>query len=209
MDKYTNLHRANSISLDMWINHGIIVEWGVLHSYSRMNDDREIRYPDFKTLLKINDSISKEYLSAHLCGPIANDYVNHLYKGIAFKNFNRIQLNMSDYGSSAISHMLNYTYDTVIFQHRTDFPLNNVQPHYLFDKSGGRGMLNPTFPKQVNENNFVGYAGGFCPDNIENVIQTIDATNYWVDMETGVRDENDILDLDRCEKVIEKIMNFG
>jgi len=51
-----------------------------------------------------------------------------------------------------------------------------------------------------------GYAGGLNPDNIEQELIKIEAVvgdaEIWIDMESGIRNKKDELDLEKCERVL-------
>lgn len=88
----------------------------------------------------------------------------------------------------------------------------------LYDSSGGRGAYTgkwTTFLGRSTEVE-VGYAGGIRPSNIVETLETItglrkaadDVRPFWIDMETGVRDEKDRFDLKRVRDVLEKAAPF-
>ena len=65
---------------------------------------------------------------------------------------------------------------------------------------------------QFIEGKLCGYAGGISPDTIENVLQSLDHNVLgltWIDMESGVRDDNDYLDLDKVEFILKKAANYA
>jgi phosphoribosylanthranilate isomerase len=74
---------------------------------------------------------------------------------------------------------------------------------YLFDTSGGRGEIPLAVPGH-NKARLVGFAGGITPENVLRWIGSVNAQNYWIDMESGVRTD-DWLDLDKCEAVCRAI----
>ncbi len=98
----------------------------------------------------------------------------------------------------------------------------------LVDFSGGNGvfrdptesLLNAPFNRVVT----FGIAGGYGLDNIQQVLETVKKveTKYissdgveleynrsiWIDMETKLRNEQDIFDLDICEKILTIHDNF-
>lgn len=80
----------------------------------------------------------------------------------------------------------------------------------LFDASGGRGLLINSFPRPYD--NYCGYAGGLCPENVEDTILKLEAMEpadkcFYIDMESGVRTD-DILDLNKVEEVLETASKF-
>jgi len=76
----------------------------------------------------------------------------------------------------------------------------------LFDASGGRGVESDKFPAPYSKT-YCGYAGGLCPENVEDAILKLKAMepagkHFYIDMESGVRTD-DILDLNKVEEVLE------
>ena len=80
----------------------------------------------------------------------------------------------------------------------------------MFDTSCGRGLEISNIETPY-ENVYTGYAGGISVDNIENVCENItshkDNSFVWIDMESGVR-TNDEFDIDKVNKVIEKVIKY-
>lgn len=89
--------------------------------------------------------------------------------------------------------------------------------HLLFDCSHGAGKSPDHWPSASGFNTghgpiFLGYAGGLGPDNINEEIKKIRQAvtsvhwngQYWIDMETKLRSENDqFFLLKKCEQVLE------
>ncbi len=77
----------------------------------------------------------------------------------------------------------------------------------LCDASGGRGVASEIviFANPYNDYH-VGYAGGFGEDNmvqkIEDIMACEDVGEFWVDMESKVRDKDDKFDLDCIERIL-------
>ena len=74
----------------------------------------------------------------------------------------------------------------------------------LVDGSGGRGQL-PSEWRRPSSTQAVGFAGGLGPLTIQNQLAAIQACasgEWWIDMESGIRDDNDWFD---CEKVHEVV----
>lgn len=175
------------------------IEWGVLFG-GRLGKNR---YPDEETLNRFESYPVTR--SMHLCKDDAKRF-NDGFQVPRIHMFDRIQVNMvSDaYDLNELTYMSGHFGKPVILQHRTmEFPNPIGMIQYLFDKSGGKGITPTEWPKQKPEhrNHLVGYAGGINPDNVLDVIASLDAQNYWLDMESGVRDADDWLDLDKVEEV--------
>lgn len=209
IDENTDFDRCNEISVQYHKSHNIIVEWGVLHSLSRMNIVEEKRYPDFETMMDIFESINRHYLAAHICGTLANNVMTGVNKlGYYEKHFNTVQVNHSNPDYDTLEELAMEANVNVVGQVRGSFPRTTEIVQRLFDMSGGTGLKIEEFPMQLNPHNFVGYAGGINPENVLDVIEKIEtkgkASYYWIDMESGVR-TNDVFDLDKCLSVLEKV----
>ncbi|MBQ2621669.1 MAG: hypothetical protein IJF84_10065 [Thermoguttaceae bacterium] len=76
---------------------------------------------------------------------------------------------------------------------------------FLHDASAGHGVATQDWLEPIGD--FCGYAGGLNPENLEENLELIEIvagdTPIWADMESGVRDENDLFVLDRVQKVLE------
>lgn len=79
---------------------------------------------------------------------------------------------------------------------------------FLFDESRGNGKsivsLPEPYPLKYN-----GYAGGISPDNVAAIVKQLnqkypDFGEYWIDMETGIRTDNEF-DLTKVKTVLDKI----
>jgi len=83
----------------------------------------------------------------------------------------------------------------------------------LVDGSGGRGIVPDTWPVlSPLDGRRIGYAGGLGPDNIAEHLPTLyraaDDRTFWLDMEQSLRDENDNFVVERCQKVLEEVVNY-
>jgi len=87
-----------------------------------------------------------------------------------------------------------------------------IRQHILFDSSGGKGLYTFDEPPPVPIRGFFcGYAGGINPDNVQTLLDVLDNMGKgicWIDMETGVRDSDDNLDLNKVVDVLEKCVNY-
>lgn len=95
----------------------------------------------------------------------------------------------------------------MVLEHR----LENVS--FLLDTSHGAGILPSNWPSPPLSTTSTGYAGGIGPENIEESLVKIRAAvdartdfkaDYWIDMETKVRSNNDqLFDLAKVRQVLE------
>lgn len=76
--------------------------------------------------------------------------------------------------------------------------------HVLLDNSKGAGLVpdNWNIPTDIDDH-FCGFAGGLEPTNVSSVIHQINSVgvNYWIDMESGVRTDNQF-DLHKAREIL-------
>ena len=153
----------------------------------------------------------------HLCGVLArranageHDEIAALCRG-----FGRVQVNSpapGDYAQENLERLHDLLAVPVIVQHREPFgasePFAGPVVSYLFDRSGGRGIVgldnwSAPWPKIS-----CGYAGGLNAENITaaaTLVQSFDE-NVWLDMESGIR-TGDRLDVEKIRAVAEKALD--
>lgn len=201
------------------------VEWGILLSEKRKGSPR---YPSDKWLARLTDTFYTKFdtaFSAHLCGSMCDRLIieggetyisGELVEHAIPKLFSRLQLNsypeMSDRTASVnslassvtelgIEIILPVPNDTVLENSRRTF-LNNVA--FLYDSSRGKGIVPAEWPTP-DRDRYVGYAGGFTPDNIQEFLERARnaPTNqhFWIDLESGARTD-DNLDYKKVEKIL-------
>lgn len=186
------------------------VEFGVLFSPGRQG--RETRYPPPSAILELCQSTGVVPLAAHLCGEDARgviEFGNSTWDGLIEERFARAQINTAQtVNVGAIKEWADGLAVRAILQCRSFFPFDR-RVDYPFDQSGGRGNVPKFWPASPDPSQFCGYAGGLNPDNIAKYVAALAPTagKYWLDMETGVRDENDRFDLSKCRAVCEAV--FG
>lgn len=193
------------------------IEFGVLFSPKRQG--LEPRYPRWDTIQeaaifrrRLRQHGNSFNLAAHLCGEYANDIVQHGHaKGIDAvlgRFFDRAQVNHREPDTHTIGLWAKRVGIDVIAQHRyRDGFVTENGVHLLFDQSGGRGLVPDSWPMAGDDENLYGYAGGLNPDNVGDIVKLIGkhTARYWIDMETGVRDENDRFSLEKCRAVCESV----
>lgn len=189
------------------------IEWGLLFSPDRQGKADQNRYPPLQFMRDVT-SIDMNF-AAHLCGDDARSVLNtgsSLHDGFLSVAFERAQINTAKVVDPAQIAVWAGTIDiTPIVQSRdlATFPTNTLV-QWLFDASGGRGITPKGWPAPV-AGRANGYAGGINPQNAGAVVQAIGVlpfskgATYWIDMETGVRDEKDRFCLKRCRAVCEAV----
>lgn len=180
------------------------VEFGLLFSPKRQGI--EPRYPKLWTVSWLTEELPLRW-SAHLCGADARAWLLEDHCDHDLRGFQRVQVNTADKNASPalVGHQAAKRNLRGILQCRGAFPqVESVD--VLFDASGGRGISPSDWPQAVNTT-FCGYAGGLSPENVAQAVQIIGtrANRYWIDMESGVRDENDRFSVAKCRAVCEAV----
>lgn len=183
------------------------VEFGVLFSPKRQGI--EPRYPKLSTIDWLVEELPLRW-AAHLCGDDARAVLRmegsqHDWR---LRCFQRVQINTAERNIDypALGRWASCRNLRAIIQTRGAFPLT-CGADVLFDASGGRGIFpNGGWPSAVNTT-FCGYAGGLNPVNVAQAVLAISqgAHRYWIDMESGVRDERDRFSLEKCRAVCEAV----
>jgi phosphoribosylanthranilate isomerase len=206
------------------------VEFGILFSPSRQGTSRYpslqwVKFLQEKVLCHCMRKTPKPKLSAHLCGNYTHEYLTKGYLTSAIKDlgdimtgnsFSRYQLNFNSTKNPACKEFIDSlgrcTTNQILQFNKANYDLcqkvieiNNPNIHFLYDGSGGRGVL-PENWQGVVPNHFTGYAGGLNPDNLEealiNINKAVGDNEIWIDTETGVRTD-DKLDLEKVVKFLE------
>lgn len=185
-------------------------EYGVLYTETPEGRKRYPSVPDiYRILNKLRDAGLKAAL--HVCGSTAKNLIadgggRHLTDLV-----NRIQIN-GDVTVDMLTKICNiYTDRHIITQHNEtnqDLVDVKVSNHSLLvDNSCGEGVR----PLEWNAPHFsrwVGFAGGLSPINIVKEIKRINkicVVDYWVDMESGVRNSSDLFSVDLAQLVFDQI----
>lgn len=196
IDERTDLERVLELSARF------PVEWAVL-----MSPDLQGLHPRFPAQATIdafrNLPVAK---AAHVCGAHAKAVMAGIDPGVDLTGFDRVQVNHRRPVPALVAEFAARHGVQGIMQSRTlEFPqAEGVQ--ILFDRSGGHGRMPLEWP--THPGHLVGIAGGISPTTIGTVLTTVATTGpVWIDMETGVRTQEDLLDLDAAEAVL--VATFG
>jgi hypothetical protein len=210
------------------------VEWGILVSSLKSNPIKS-RYPSEIWLRKFVHAKVKK--SIHLCSEAARvfagnekskeDYyfLQSLLPLIA--KFDRVQLNyanqLNDIEADIVSSNIEDCYmqnfilqmngdsDEVFKKIKSELtPDFNVNIHPFLDVSQGKG-IEGHWEFDFKYKGFKGFAGGININNIDSVIKKITENNptnpFWIDMETGVRTNNQF-DLALAEEILIKVKPY-
>lgn len=230
VDNYTNITNL----ADLLSDHPGMTEVGFLVSKKRLNMEPNMvkRYPNIADLMNTWDVMDLDKAGAaiavHVCGKWAKQIASmgDLYtigtveeqeEGEAVKELikcaTRVQLNLPSIPTN-MDPLINFAewYNvSVILQTRDGFPpFVHDDIYFLADGSGGKGVYDPsTFFDHPGGHDYVGYAGGINPTNINKVIKElaphVEDYHYWLDMETGLRDAEDCFSIDKVKKVLKKV----
>lgn len=222
IDKYTDKNDLVKISKEFHV-----AEFGFLHSVNWRDNGN--RHPDPVEMKRLFDT-GVNY-SLHLCGEFAGkalvgDFEN-LRKSLGKQVdcFTRMQLNIVGrkpkdkyvlaVPSDNIKQIIVQVCDV---DHMQMFDMLSANSNFnctpLFDVSGGRGKYEP-----ISENMFlceapyIGIAGGIRPNNCVTVVEDIMRYDFmerpfWIDMETGIRDNQDRFSTDACYEVCKRLRDF-
>jgi len=160
-------------------------------------------------------------MALHLCGKIAHDLVHDSDWSVVQKDlagymdlFDRIQLNIPK--TKRFSREMTFPDDKqiIIQLHEGTENLFECYKHLtnvvgFQDASGGRGITETEWI--LPETEPFGYAGGINPENVVDVVRELNEiceTDFWIDMETGIR-TNDKFDVAKCEEICRKLVENG
>ena len=184
------------------------VEWGVLYGGTSN------RFPGWDVLMKLSLDYPEIPRALHLCGPASQLLMGGFYdRSLAqlcfIRGFGRWQINAAAYPepTRVRDRLQRYTEAPGIIQVRgEEFPPPVRGLQYLYDESGGRGRVAPSWPGPSSLDGRCGYAGGLRPDNVQEVLARCPAPDdsFWIDMESGVRTGEDF-DLAKCRRVLELV----
>lgn len=187
------------------------VEWGILIS------PKQAGQPRYPTMAWCGGLFERPELrlAAHICGQRTRDF---LATGVSFLHpmFSRVQVNGWRRPAEPDAFRAMRGELRLILQCRSEDTLQQVandaaelgNADVLFDPSGGRGIESFRYPPTPSGCH-LGFAGGIGPDNVLDVVGEIAMgagvrPDFWIDMESGVRDEGDRFDLERVEAVLAK-----
>jgi len=204
---FTGADDASDIDAMIKLSNQYQIEWAFLLG----REQNRPRFPSIDFLSKIRSTGGRLLTALHICGPHAVQIANtgrSDFAEFAAQGFGRIQINHHDPIDPQLARALADRLDSrVILQTRDDAFPKPVIVDWLFDRSGGRGVMPNGWPSHHDER-LVGYAGGLGPENARSVCDALPATgDFWIDMETKLRTPENRFDIDRCRQVCEAV--FG
>lgn len=205
------------------------LELAILYFPEKENINRN---PGFIWRLNFFDNIPKNNTAIHLCGEKVFNIIlsNEFETTLLFKELQktqRIQININarkDIFNNEDIHkiykkLLSHGFEIILQYHeRSKFwilPFLNDNAsnkiHILLDSSLGKGIAPEKFtiPEELIQFNLpIGFAGGLNPQNIDVIheqIKLFNLANYWLDLESGVRTDNNF-DMHKAQLLCEKVL---
>lgn len=213
----------------------LAVEWGLLASLSNAGQPRYPSLDWLRRFEQSRNGECRwsSYFALHLCGQLSRDIQNGDMERVReLPTAGRIQINgyagltwmlahVAALLSSPHGNQVGSTYPEFILQANRpelwhgivrDARLLAPNASVLYDVSGGRGIepdWKGRLPRAQPVGPPIGYAGGIGPHNVEDVLTAINdgplAQWYWIDMESGVRNESNRFDMQRVREVLERV----
>lgn len=190
------------------------VEWAFLCSLTR---EGAPRYPKPETFRKFTTLLCHHRQAAHLCG----DFSEKTLEGVPFwldyaqsRGIKRVQMNgfgQKPASESFVANVERLALEVILQagtpkRRRLAEELAKRCPKFsvLCDGSGGRGRRTRRWPTPKPHIRY-GYAGGLSPDNVVDTVEKLIEREriFWIDVESGVRDEKDRFDLEKVERFLE------
>lgn len=188
------------------------IEWGILFSPMRQGAGR---YPPMEWISDLLRENNRLKYAAHICGAHSRALLQPLGKtaidSFILDVFDRVQINTSDPAPDIeqVNRWASIIGAKPILQCRGEYFPDDDRVLWLFDASGGRGITPGFWARApIGSKNPHGYAGGLNPENVARHLPMIEwesGTEFWIDMESGVRDESDRFDLRKCRAVCEAV----
>lgn len=184
------------------------IEIGLLWSEKRKGAPR---YPTGTTFDALSRGVKAfapaVRVSKHLCGAEARALVDggsFVTAGYA----DRVQVNGIPGDQISVMKVRHWAVRrrvSTILQCRDSFPVD-LNVAWLFDTSGGKGLAPAEWPEPYPGSPMVGYAGGLGPgSDFDAIAEVAGQTPYWIDMESGIRNDQDEFDIRMCRAVCEQV----
>ena len=194
------------------------VEWGILFSSKREGSPR---YPSAKWVERLTALAHRRRmsLSAHYCGERARELLRgEIGDGIPVA-FQRAQLNGYSPPNRNLLGLSRLTSAELILQVRSEADLRlvaeDVHPlgnraSCLYDPSGGRGVEVTEWPAADSVPIVMGLAGGIRPELMRHTLYALGDRGgpFWIDFESGARDQWGHFDLRRVRLALEVAAPF-
>lgn len=236
VDRFTNLDELNRFNSDIKsTKNNFELEFGLLYSHTK-KDDRYVSKQFIENTIKNNQEITWsihlcgesvfDFLDKKMKFDIGD--TNKIIRVQLNFNLNRA-LEIYSVGSiKKLAEILNEKIENICKESDEEFRFiiqynkskqelfKYLSPEFidcLFDSSGGVGKIITSMPK-ILPNFYCGYAGGISPDNVTTIITQITSANsvknynYYIDMESGVRNACGEFDIEKCKQIYYKCVDY-
>jgi phosphoribosylanthranilate isomerase len=183
-------------------------EIGILYTFDPKDRNR---YPSIYAIHAMVDYLSSEgyKLALHVCGSSARHNLSHI--PFIVDHVQRMQINGTLKTKTVEKICLDYPNHTIITQHTADnihlLSLEAQNHALLIDSSGGNG-ISPSEWIAPDTDKLIGFAGGLSIENIYDEylkIKKVAKEGFWLDMETRLRNENDLFDIQKAITIADLI----
>lgn len=212
IDVHTDLARAKALCVRYPLEFAMMCD--------PVREGRNTRVPDPGFAAELAQHFAPSELAFHLCGDYADAALRldlpRLDARFGLSRVRRLQVNTSQHSAQDIANLQRLARRTGCFviaqntKHMIPF-VDGVQ--FLDDQSAGRGVIPehraPPDPAYVTTGSGVpvGYAGGLSPSNLATQLASLQQVNpshpYWIDTASGVRNDDNHLDLDLVETFLD------
>lgn len=185
-------------------------EIGLLYTFS---SDGRNRYPSPEWIAETARALEGK-AAIHVCGERARQ---QLYDGALdhlVADAGRIQVNGTLVAAWLGRVCARYPTRTIITQHRPCnlwlLPVEALNHALLVDGSGGTGQLPAAWERPVTDKP-VGFAGGLGPTTLRKqlpLIATVASGDWWIDLESSLRDSEDWFSVAKAMDVMEVWSEF-
>ncbi len=212
IDVHTDLDRAKELCVRYPL------EFAMLCDPDR--EGRSPRVPDPGFAAELARHFAPEELAFHLCGEYACMALalelGRLDERLSLSRVRRLQVNAPSYSLKQMANLqtLGNSIGCIVIAQNTKDVIPFVDGVlFLDDQSAGRGVVpnqravpDPAYMAAASSV-AVGYAGGLAPGNLAAQLTALQTVNpvipYWIDAASGVRNEDNHLDLDRVETFLD------
>jgi hypothetical protein len=169
----------------------------------------------FNKKLKENNIKTSIHVFGELAKQLGNDRINNIPK-INWELLERVQLNRFSVDINiALENLENLGFNgrLILPANKKDLVISELpiddRIDWLYDCSHGKGIEINSYPIDplINRQGKIGFAGGINKNNIlkiNNKILTLGFKNYYLDIESGIR-ENDRISFEKIKNILEII----
>jgi hypothetical protein len=213
------------------------VEWGILLSESRTGSPRYPSQQWLDKFASVAEA-KKMNVATHICGRWSREiFAGYMPIWDRLPDIvetaKRVQINgtpIPEFESEKVIEVISLHKEKDFIVQMSDrtnklltisrlYPYERAKIYGLVDNSGGKGKLEESWPIPKSGVWDQGFAGGLSPSNIDHQITLIEQAvcgmsfisntfRYWIDMESGIRNDNDEFSIGAATTVLEKMNSY-